>query len=293
MQSSRQIVFTPSRQAIVRALAVAIVGGCAATWPTLGVTADGWLTRFDDAMAIADRTGKPVLTVFTGSDWCPHCTTLEEQVLRSREFQEWARDRLVLLMIDLPQNGISQATRRERSLVCKRYGVNTFPSVVLLAPDGQKIAAQTGYTGQSPAEWIAHFAPHLQGACDSLDAAVVRARGTKRPILLVVSRAGDASAKTTTASLINDPEFEALASSQFVMAQVSPPKGGGSEVEQSMENLLGGIELAPDAVEVIVTDDGQTPLFTQSGTQPPSRVVSGLRRFLAARQAAREDATRR
>jgi hypothetical protein len=52
--------------------------------------------------------------------------------------------------------------------------------------------------------------------------------------------------------------------------------------------------LAPEAVEIIVTDDGQTPLFSQSGTQHPSRVVSGLRRFLAARQANRaDDATRR
>jgi hypothetical protein len=47
------------------------------------------------------------------------------------------------------------------------------------------------------------------------------------------------------------------------------------------------VELPPESVELIVTDDGQTPLFSQSGAQPPSRIVNGLRRFLAARQAAR------
>ena len=36
-----------------------------------------WLTSFDSAMAEAESTGKPVLVVFTGSDWCPHCRTLE------------------------------------------------------------------------------------------------------------------------------------------------------------------------------------------------------------------------
>jgi hypothetical protein len=36
---------------------------------------------------------------------------------------------------------------------------------------------------------------------------------------------------------------------------------------------------------VIVTDDGETPLFTESGAQSPQRIVSGLRRFLAARHA--------
>ncbi|MFZ4733466.1 MAG: thioredoxin family protein [Pirellulales bacterium] len=260
----------------------------------VGVAAEGWLTRYEDAMEVADRTGRPVLTVFTGSDWCPHCTTLEEKILDSAEFRDWARDRVVLLMIDLPQNGITQAIRRERSLVCKRYGVSTFPSILLLTPDGEKLTAQTGYTGLSPAEWIGHFATHMPAVCDTLDEAVVRARGAKRPILLVVSRPGDTAARTRTASLINDPEFEALANSHFVVAQVNPATAGGTETEQSMEHLLGGVELAPEAVEIIVTDDGQTPLFSQSGTQHPSRVVSGLRRFLAARQANRaDDATRR
>ncbi|MFM7520165.1 MAG: thioredoxin family protein [Planctomycetota bacterium] len=257
--------------------------------------AEGWFTRYEDAMAVADRTGKPVLTVFTGSDWCPHCTTLEEKVLRSETFRAWAEGRVVLLSIDLPQAGISQAVRRERSLLCKRYGVNTFPSVVLLAPDGEKITSQVGYTGQPATDWVAHFAAHTDsgGVCKSLDEAVVRARGAKRPILLVVSRAGDSAARTSTASLINDPEFEALASNHFVVASVTSEAGGATEAAQSMENLLGGVELPPEAVEVIVTDDGQTPLFSQSGSQSPSRVVMGLRRFLAARQAARSDESSR
>ena len=32
-------------------------------------------------------------------------------------------------------------------------------------------------------------------------------------------------------------------------------------------------------------DDGETPLFAESGAQSPQRIVSGLRRFLAARHA--------
>lgn len=275
-----------ARRAAFQAAHALVLSACLGAWAT---AADGWLTRYEDAMAVADRTGRPVLTVFTGSDWCPHCTTLEEKVLHSAEFREWAHDRVVLLMIDLPQNGITQAVRRERSLVCKRYGVSTFPTVLLLAPDGEKLTAQTGYTGLAPAEWIGQFAAHMPAVCDTLDEAVVRARGAKRPILLVVSRPGDSAARTRTASLIKDPEFEALANSHFVVAQVNPSAAGGTETEQSMEHLLGGVELAPEGVEVIVTDDGQTPLFSQSGAQSPSRVVSGLRRFLAARQAVRGD----
>ena len=48
------------------------------------------------------------------------------------------------------------------------------------------------------------------------------------------------------------------------------------------------VPLEPDAVEVIVTVDGETTVFMASGSQSPKRIVSGLRRFLVARQAARQ-----
>jgi thiol-disulfide isomerase/thioredoxin len=274
---------------------------------------ENWLTSYDDALAAADRTGRPVLALFTGSDWCPHCKTLENNVFATDMFREWADSNVILLMIDLPQNGISQAVRSERSQVCIKYGVRTFPSVLLLAADGTKLAGQAGYTGQSAEAWLAQMAGHMPApkvaavhtqqavpqhsmpnavkkadkVHESLDQAVETARGVRRPILLVVARPGDNTAKSHTDSLINDPEFESFARENFVVAQVSPTAPSGSPTAQSLDNLLGGVELPPESVELIVTDDGQTPLFSQSGAQPPARIVSGLRRFLAARQAAR------
>jgi hypothetical protein len=229
-------------------------------------------------------------------------------VFSTEVFREWADSNVVLLMIDLPQNGISQAVRSERSQVCIKYGVRTFPSVLLLAADGSKLAGQAGYTGQSADVWLAQMAGHMpapkvaavhtqqsmpnavkksEKVHESLDQAVETARGVKRPILLVVARPGDNTAKNHTDSLINDPEFEAFARENFVVAQVAPTAPSGSSTAQSLDNLLGGVELPPESVELIVTDDGQTPLFSQSGAQPPARIVNGLRRFLAARQAAR------
>ena len=109
-----------------------------------------------------------------------------------------------------------------------------------------------------------------------------------------MSRNSDSGAKTLSAALVNDPEFDAFARENFVVAEVpaDDPVAGGAD--EPMQRLLGGAPLPPEAVEIIVTEDGQTPLFSQSGTQTPARVVGGLRRFLAARQAARENsATRR
>ena len=249
--------------------------------------------------------------MFTGSDWCPHCKTLEKNVLESGAFREWAQRNVVLLMIDLPEHGITEAVRGERSKVCIKYGVRNFPAVLLLGPDGAKLAEKRGYQGQSPASWIADMAkslpeqpakpavvstaPAVPGVLDSLDKAIESARGAKRPILLVVARPGDKAARSHSDSLISDPEFAPFVRENFIVAHVPPTASSGTQEAESMENLLGGVELAPDAVELIVTDDGQTPLFSQSGAQPPARIVHGLRRFLAARQASRfgETAPRR
>ena len=295
----------PASRSPVAGLAGAAVLAVAMMSCTLAQASDRWLTSYETAMETARETGRPVLTIFTGSDWCPHCRTLEDNVLATDTFLDWAEGRVVLLMIDLPQHGISQAVRSERSQVCIKYGVRTFPSALLIGPDGQKIALQSGYTGQSPGTWVAQFANHVQAPAEktaahshdrvlpSLDRAVETAKTAQRPILLLVSKSGNAKASSQVASLIQDPEFESLTRDHFVVATVPTAEQGGTQSDQNLENLLGGVELGPDAVELIVTDDGQTPLFSQSAAQPPHRIVNGLRRFLMARQAARNFSQRR
>jgi thiol-disulfide isomerase/thioredoxin len=261
---------------------------------------DGWLTSYEGALAAAEETGRPILTIFTGSDWCQHCLTLEKNVLHTEIFREWARERVVLLMIDLPKQGISQEERHARSRVCIKYGVRSFPSTLLVAPDGQKIAGHSGYLGQSAAAWVAALDEHLPAAemaakpaagegdeqiLSSLEKAVETARDSRRPMLIMVSRPGDSAATTRVASLINDPEFESLTRDHFVVARVAPRDEAANPSEGAPERLLGGEKLPPQGVGVIVTDDGETPLFTESGAQSPQRIVSGLRRFLAARHA--------
>ena len=306
--------------AVLWVAAVLAVGGVLpAVQPVAEVRAAGhdagWLTSYDAAMAEAERSGRPVLVLFTGSDWCPHCRTLEKNVLETPAFRDWADGRLVLLMIDLPRQGISEEVRVERSKVCIKYGVRSFPAVLLLGPDGARLGEKRGYDGQSANAWVADMAQFVQVSppktvsaarpvtssssvakadeaaagevLDSLDKAIETARGTKRPILLVVARPGDKAARSHSDSLINDPEFAPFVQEHFVVAHVPPSADNGSQEAASLETLLGGVELAPEAVELIVTDDGQTPLFSQSGAQPPARIVHGLRRFLAARQAAR------
>jgi thioredoxin-related protein len=298
--SATAFVATAGR--FVAAVAVCLVVAASAQ------ASDRWLRNYDEAMAAAERTGRPVLTIFTGSDWCPHCVTLEKKVLDSQHFLAWAEHRVVLLMIDLPQQGISQEERNVRSRVCIKYGVRSFPNTVLIAPDGAKIMAQSGYHGQTPEAWLAALekhvpAPVLAGTPEdgdgedrilsSIDEAVETARDTRKPVLLLVSRPSDSAAKTRVATLIKDPEFDSLTRDNFVVAKVPPQDDATGEPAGAAAELLGGEDLPAEAVEVIVTEDGETPIHVESGSQTATRIVTGLRRFLANRQAARQTDARR
>jgi len=287
-----------------------------------------WNHSLDDALAQAGERNLPVLAIFTGSDWCPHCRTLDEKILRTSPFLDWAADRVVLLEIDLPQEGITRQTRLERSRVCLSYGVKSFPSVVLIGPDGGKLFSHSGYQGESMPLWLDMVAEHLPATppaaavaakADSTDlptapatqaaasnaaanaspsrsspgafkAAVATAKASNRPLLVVVSKPGNSTADHHSTTLLGDPDFQALAEEHFVVAAVP---SDAEEDREEVGRLLGGAELPEDAVELVVTIDGETPVFSQSGRQPASRVVTGLRRFLTARAAARRDAVRR
>lgn len=275
----------------IRTAATAMVAWACVLLGTAAVAGQGWLTSYEAAMAAAREQGKPVLILFTGSDWCTYCKLLEEKVLHTETFRKWAGDRLILVMIDLPKEGISAEERATRSRVCLKYGVRTFPSVVLAGADGAKITTQSGYMGQAADSWVAALDGHMPAreaagpAVASLDDAVETAREEHRPVLVVVSKPGDSASKMRVASLIKDPEFGAFARENFVVAEAPAQGEADAGRPEAPQSLLGEDGVAAEGIEVIVTDDGQTPLHSESGSQPPQRIVSGLRRFLAGRQA--------
>ena len=111
-------------------------------------------------------------------------------------------------------------------------------------------------------------------------------------MLLLVSRPSDSAAKTRVETLIKDPEFESLTRENFVVAQV-PPQEAPTEAPGVSGEAVDGVEQPAEGVEVIVTEDGETVSHVESGSQPPTRIVTGLRRFLANRHAARQGEARR
>ncbi|MEL7124417.1 MAG: thioredoxin family protein, partial [Bacteroidota bacterium] len=64
---------------------------------------EGWLVKIEEAFALSQETGKPIMANFTGSDWCGWCRKLTNDVFSKDDFKTWADDNVVLLELDFPR----------------------------------------------------------------------------------------------------------------------------------------------------------------------------------------------
>ena len=123
-----------------------------------------WMTDLEAAKAKAAAENKAVLVDFTGSDWCGWCIRLRQQVLDTPAFEQYAKDKFVLMEVDLPQNPkFDPALRARNEQIAQQYAVSGFPTVMVLSPKGEVVG---GFNG---------FLPTVQAVSKQLEAALTTA----------------------------------------------------------------------------------------------------------------------
>jgi len=118
----------------------------------------GWLDDYKKAQQEAKASNKFLLLDFTGSDWCGWCKKFDKEILSQSEFQDYARENLVLVELDFPQaKPQSPELRRQNQELANQYQVQGFPTIVVLNGDGQKLWQYDGYFSDGPAAFIAQL----------------------------------------------------------------------------------------------------------------------------------------
>lgn len=113
-----------------------------------------WMDDLDKAVKVAQKSGKLILVDFAGSDWCPACMMLEKEVFKTKEFKEFAKDNLVLVLIDFPKGDIISKKRRAvNEKLARKFKIQYFPTVYLLDSKGKTIA-ELDYNGDGPKNFI-------------------------------------------------------------------------------------------------------------------------------------------
>jgi len=115
-----------------------------------------WLTDFDAAKAKAKSDHKLVLLDFTGSDWCGYCKRMQAEVFSKPQFQDYAAKNLILVELDFPRaKPQSDAVKKQNQKLASEYEIEGFPTLVVLNPEGKRVANFFGYIEGGPAAIIA------------------------------------------------------------------------------------------------------------------------------------------
>lgn len=116
-----------------------------------------WTESWDLALAASKELKRPVLVNFTGSDWCSWCIKLVNEVFSKDEFQNYAKENLILLKLDFPKNiAQTEALKKQNNALQKQFGIQGFPTILLMDSDGKEIN-RTGYQQGGAAAYVKHL----------------------------------------------------------------------------------------------------------------------------------------
>ena len=125
-----------------------------------------WLNKekpeMDKAIELSQKTNKPIMLFFTGSDWCGWCKKLVREVYKTPEFSKWAKKNVVLVDVDFPRRTkLSKDLIEQNNSLKNIFKPRGYPTVYFVKPvkgtDGNiqfKTLGQTGYVAGGAKSWI-------------------------------------------------------------------------------------------------------------------------------------------
>ena len=107
--------------------------------------ASTWSMDLPASMEKAVQEKKSVLVDFNGSDWCAPCQMLRANIFDTPEFAAYAKDKLVLVDVDLPNGDrITEAQKKINRALVRVYNVQGYPTVLILNKDGYVVGGFYG-----------------------------------------------------------------------------------------------------------------------------------------------------
>ena len=123
--------------------------------------------NLQSAESQAKSENRLILLKFSGSDWCIPCIQLHKTIFENSEFQEFAKQKLVILLADFPQQKKHQLPEVEQEANNKLAEVynpeGQFPQMVLLDAEGKVLYQWHGYNKKlTVQDYIADITHYLK-----------------------------------------------------------------------------------------------------------------------------------
>ncbi len=116
-----------------------------------------WHVDAQKALKAAAAQNKQILVLITGATWCGPCMNLERNVLKSKEFADFAGKNLILLKADIPRRGIPQGPTPQRTVLDMVKHQGGVPSVYLLNSKGKVLENVSGFGGGNTENYLKRF----------------------------------------------------------------------------------------------------------------------------------------
>ena len=124
---------------------------------SIGAFAQDEFLTFEDALLEAEEDDKPIMLVFSGSDWCKPCIELKKNILESESFDK-VKQKLIYMNLDFPYkkvNKLSKKQTRHNEQLADRYNKQGhFPRVVLVNSTEEVVREVSYLKGMTPEEFI-------------------------------------------------------------------------------------------------------------------------------------------
>ena len=98
-------------------------------------------TNWDEAQSSAQKEDKEILIILTGSEWCAPCKKMDKNVISNIEFINFAKNNLILFIVDLPGGAINLDSKvfKDFTYFENKYKTKAIPSLILTNKNGIKI----------------------------------------------------------------------------------------------------------------------------------------------------------
>lgn len=126
---------------------------------------------YEEARSEATAAEKPLLLIFTGSDWSPLSITFEEEILSHEVYQKWEKKTVIPLVIDLPRTGIDAETRRVNRALASRFQIAAYPTAIFLEAKEETEFGRLTHDDKGPASWVERADAILAGDISQGDSA--------------------------------------------------------------------------------------------------------------------------
>ena len=142
-------------------LGISLLASALALSPASALT--GFDPDYDAARARAKANGRPMVVLFTGSDWCGWCIKLEKEVFSQPEFLSAATNEFELVVLDFPSDKSKQtdAQRKRCEELSEKFQVQGFPTVKVLKASDESVICEMGYAKGGAAKWLENLHKNL------------------------------------------------------------------------------------------------------------------------------------